>query len=67
MIRHTSFDDAQDWNECIKSDCLEKAFVERVSWLTNNSVVGASKLLHFLNSQKYPIFDSKVYNYYSRR
>lgn len=63
MIRHTSFkDDAKDWNECIKRGCLEEAFVERVSRLTNNSVVGASKLLHFLNPQKYPIFDSKVYN-----
>lgn len=29
----------------------------------NNSVVGMSKLLHFANPQKYPIWDSRIYKF----
>lgn len=31
--------------------------------LFNNSLVGSSKLLHFINPEKYAIWDSKVYQY----
>lgn len=29
----------------------------------NNSMVGLSKLLHFINPEKYPILDSKIYKF----
>lgn len=35
--------------------------IDKVRTLTNGSVVGASKLLHFVHPDKYPIFDSRVY------
>lgn len=31
--------------------------------LFNNSLVGTSKILHFINPNLYPILDSRVYNY----
>ncbi len=31
----------------------------------NNSLVGASKLLHFVNPDDYPIWDSRVYRYWA--
>jgi len=30
----------------------------------NNSIVGVSKLLHFINPTQYPIFDSRIKNYF---
>jgi hypothetical protein len=30
----------------------------------NNSIVGVSKLIHFINPLKYPIFDSRIKNYF---
>lgn len=30
----------------------------------NNSIVGVSKLLHFINPAQYPIFDSRIKNYF---
>lgn len=30
----------------------------------NNSIVGVSKLLHFINPIQYPIFDSRIKNYF---
>lgn len=30
----------------------------------NNSIVGVSKLLHFIQPKKYPIFDSRIKNYF---
>lgn len=33
----------------------------------NNSMVGASKLLHFVSPEKYAIWDSRVYRYLSRK
>ena len=34
--------------------------LEIVSKFMNNSIVGASKLLHFIYPEKYPIWDSKI-------
>lgn len=31
--------------------------------LFNNSIVGSSKILHFINPEKFAIFDSRVYRY----
>jgi hypothetical protein len=38
----------------------------KLSSITNNSIVGASKLLHFINPEKYGIFDSRVYKSITR-
>jgi hypothetical protein len=51
--------------------CLEKARsgenfgvdeLKNVMVLTNNSIVGTSKLLHFINPNVYPIYDSRVFH-----
>ncbi len=34
--------------------------------LFNNSLVGTTKLLHFINPKKYAIWDSRVYRYFNR-
>lgn len=45
----------------VKSDNnLSDKDISCIKAVTNNSIVGASKLLHFLNPKKYPIFDSRV-------
>ena len=33
----------------------------------NNSIVGSSKLLHFVNPELYPIWDSRVYDYLTEK
>ena len=40
---------------------LADAEVEQLARLINNSLVGASKLLHFVSPQHFPIWDSKIY------
>lgn len=42
---------------------LDDAQIEALAALVNNSLVGASKLLHFVNPRRYPIWDSRVYRY----
>jgi hypothetical protein len=37
--------------------------LEFLSLKINNSLVGTSKLLHFVNPEKHPIWDSRVYRY----
>ncbi|WP_051420538.1 hypothetical protein [Helicobacter pametensis] len=32
----------------------------------NNSIVGASKILHFANPKKYPIFDSRIKSFFEK-
>tara|TARA_R100000935_G_scaffold58100_1_gene93915 strand:+ start:83 stop:646 length:564 start_codon:yes stop_codon:yes gene_type:complete len=47
-------------NEILNSNELE---ILRLS--INNSLVGSSKLLHFINPKIYPIWDSKIFKYWS--
>ena len=42
---------------------LEAPELESLSSLVNNSLVGASKLLHFAAPATYPIWDSRVYSF----
>jgi len=37
--------------------------LEVVKKCVNNSIVGASKLLHFINPEQYPIWDSKIFRF----
>ena len=45
----------------IFSGSLDSNFLYNIQKITNNSIRGGSKLLHFINPNKYAIFDSKVY------
>ncbi len=42
------------------STSLEKQDLETLKKWINNSIVGASKLLHFINPEVYPIWDSNI-------
>lgn len=48
-------------NKAKTDDELSKNELEVVKKSINNSIVGGSKLLHFINPKKYPIWDSRVY------
>lgn len=39
--------------------------LEKLKYCINNSLVGTSKLLHFINPEIYPIWDSKIFKYWS--
>ena len=41
-------------------DAIDQEDLKVVSYFMNNSIVGASKLLHFIYPKKYPIWDSKI-------
>lgn len=45
---------------------LTDAQIEQLACLVNNSLVGASKLLHFISPHKFAIWDSKVYAFVYR-
>ncbi len=50
-------------NRAKKGELLSFNDLEAVKFCVNNSMVGASKLLHFINPGLYPIWDSKVCRY----
>jgi len=43
-----------------KNDFDEKKSIERIKKNVNNSLIGASKLIHFLNPEKYPMWDKNI-------
>ena len=43
------------------NECLSFQEVESLAKITNNSLVGSSKILHFTNPEMYPIWDSRIY------
>lgn len=63
MIKRIKKDDLdlKMWKRKIQRGEIDSSFLKQMMDLTNNSIVGTSKLLHFLNPDVYPIFDSKVY------
>ena len=61
MIQNITIKDFFDWENLIHAGSLDSDFLKKVMNLTNDSIVGASKLLHFLNPEMYPIYDSRVY------
>lgn len=46
----------------IKEGSINKEFLDDLVKITNNSIVGGSKLLHFCNPEMYAIYDSKVFD-----
>ncbi len=47
--------------EKIEGGCLEADFLAELKQIVNHSIVGTSKVLHFLNGEDYAIWDSRVY------
>lgn len=60
-----TFDTNVDYNDKvydeIRNGSLEKEFLVILKDMVNNSIVGVSKLLHFMNDKDYAIWDSRVY------
>lgn len=50
-------------NQAKNGVLLNKSELESIASVVNNSIVGASKLLHFVNPNVYPIWDSKIYTF----
>lgn len=48
----------------IKIGDIDKNQIESIKKTINNSIVGTSKLLHFINPQKYPIWDSTMNTFF---
>jgi hypothetical protein len=46
--------------ENINNGSIENDFLRKLIKITNNSIIGGSKLLHFCNPNKYAIYDTKV-------
>ena len=44
----------------IDNGSIENEFLRKLIKITNNSIIGGSKLLHFCNPNKYAIYDTKV-------
>lgn len=53
-------------NTAKESGTLSDSHIEQLACLINNSLVGASKLLHFISPHKFAIWDSKVYAFVFR-
>jgi hypothetical protein len=51
-------------NSVKQGNFLESSELEFLKKLLNNSIVGTSKLLHFISPYKYLIWDSRVANYF---
>ncbi|MCG9972759.1 hypothetical protein [Christiangramia crocea] len=52
-------------NKAKTDKVLNTEELEKLRFSINNSLVGASKLLHFINPGIYPIWDSKIFKYWS--
>ncbi len=50
-------------NKARKADLLDKDEIEHLKSCVNNSLVGVSKLLHFIRPEAYPIWDSNTFTY----
>ena len=52
-------------NKAKTDQILNSKELEKLRFSINNSLVGTSKLLHFINPEIYPIWDSKIFKYWS--
>lgn len=48
-------------NKAKKGESLDEKELDLLKRRINNSMVGLSKLLHFINPEQYAIWDSKIY------
>lgn len=61
MLEYNNIEDSNTFLEQVNNGCLNSKFLSKVKKTINNSIIGGSKFLHFLNPQNYAIFDSRVY------
>jgi len=54
-------------NKSKKRQCLGVDELQQLKECFNNSLVGSSKLLHFINPNQYPIWDSRVFRYLTNK
>jgi len=54
-------------NQVRKNRCIKENEINTIAATINNSVVGTSKLLHFISPEDFPIWDSRVYTYIYRQ
>jgi hypothetical protein len=52
-------------NKARTDKLLDETDLKKLKFSINNSAVGITKLLHFINPKIYPIWDSKIYKYWS--
>ncbi len=65
-FKNTNYTECVDiLNKSKQIEILEKKDLEALKSLINNSLVGTSKLLHFINPEKYAIWDSRVCKFLS--
>lgn len=57
---------AQLLNNAKRTGTLANDEIEQLARLVNHSLVGASKLLHFVSPDHFPIWDSKIYAFVFR-
>ncbi len=63
--RFNSIDDVISILNKVKRNVeIDKNEYHKLVTCINNSIVGVSKLLHFINPKSYPIFDSRIKNYF---
>jgi len=65
-LKSKAFDEAAKILNKVKKDnqlLLKKTDLDTLKKLFNESIVGTSKLLHFISPETYPIWDSKVCHY----
>lgn len=67
-FRSDNFEEAlQILNEAKKGSQLTVDNLVLLKGLLNNSLVGTSKLLHFINPENFAIWDSRVYRYLTNK
>lgn len=65
-FKNTNYTECADiLNKSKQIEILDKKDLEALRSLINNSLVGTSKLLHFINPEKYAIWDSRVCKFLS--
>ena len=67
MLEYNEIDQSENVINEISKGSIEIEFLEKIKMSINNSIVGGSKLLHFINPNDYAIFDSRVYRAITRK
>lgn len=62
MLEYREIIELDSFWENVKAGSLDINFLNMIKSSINNSIVGGSKFLHFLNPMEYAIFDSRVFS-----
>lgn len=66
-FKTTEFEKAAEILQRARTEVIKVSDLTCLSELVNNSIVGTSKLLHFVNPELYAIWDSRVARYFFGR